>query len=72
MTSPTDDLRSYHVSSEKIQRELGWRPRFGVRDAVRDLCDAYMRGDIPEPEHPRYRNIAVMQQLLAEGKICKN
>lgn len=68
-TTPTNDLRSYHVSSEKIRRCLGWQPRFGVRDAVRDLCGAYMRGDIPEPDRPRYRNIAVMQQLLAERKL---
>ena len=25
-TSPSNDLRSYHVSSEKIKRELGWTP----------------------------------------------
>ena len=37
VTSPTDDLRSYHVSSEKIRRELGWQPRYTVPDAIREL-----------------------------------
>src|SRR5206468_2926800 len=27
VTSPTDDLRSYHVSSKKIAKELGWTPK---------------------------------------------
>src|SRR3989344_131223 len=32
---PTNDLRSYHISSEKINRELGWRQApFGVHGAV--------------------------------------
>src|SRR5262249_59635198 len=29
----TNDLRSYHISSEKIQRELGWGPRHTIQDA---------------------------------------
>ncbi len=68
-TTPTDDLRSYHVSSEKIRRELGWRAKFGVKDAIHDLCQAYFYGKIPKPDDPNYRNIAVMQKLLKEGKV---
>src|SRR5437660_68330 len=44
VTSPTDDLRSYHVSSEKIRRELGWAPRHTVPDAVRELVAAFRAG----------------------------
>jgi len=29
-TSPTNDNRSYHVSSEKIRRELGFTPKHTV------------------------------------------
>src|SRR5690349_17862423 len=32
-TTPSNDLRSYHVSSAKIQRELGWTPKRNVEDA---------------------------------------
>ena len=35
---PSDDLRSYHVSSERIGRELGFRPRCSIRDAVKGLA----------------------------------
>ncbi len=33
-TSPSNDLRSYHVSSAKIKRELGWEPKRTIEDAV--------------------------------------
>ena len=62
-TSPTDDNRSYHISSEKIRRELGFEPRYGVADAVRDLRDAFAAGKVPNAmSDPLYYNIKVMQQ----------
>src|SRR3954465_1508804 len=41
VTTPTDDIRSYHVNSDKITRLLGFRPTFTVEDAIRDLCKAF-------------------------------
>ena len=43
-TMPSNDLRSYHVSSEKIKRELGWAPQRTIEDAVVDLCEAFRTG----------------------------
>jgi len=64
MTSPTDDLRSYHISSEKIHRALGYTPNYSIEDAVSDLVTAYGRGRIPEPmTDARYYNIKMMQSL---------
>ena len=61
---PTDDLRSYHVSSEKIRRELGFAPRHTVEDAVRDLVAAFEAGKLPDSmTDPRYYNIRQMQLL---------
>jgi nucleoside-diphosphate-sugar epimerase len=66
VTSPTDDLRSYHISSEKIKRELDWEPRRTIRDAVRDLVAAFKAGKIPNSlTDPRYFNIKTMQAHLA-------
>lgn len=63
-TVPTDDLRSYHISSEKIKRELGFVPRHTIEDAVRDLVHAFQAGKIPNSAvDPRYYNIKSMQQL---------
>jgi nucleoside-diphosphate-sugar epimerase len=65
VTSPTDDLRSYHISSEKIQRELGWVPQRTVRDAVRDLLAAFRAGKAPSSlTDSRYFNIKTMQERL--------
>jgi nucleoside-diphosphate-sugar epimerase len=66
VTSPTNDLRSYHVSSEKIQKELGWIPQHTVEDAVRDLVVAFKAGKVPNAmTDPRYFNIKTMQTLCA-------
>src|SRR6185436_15698642 len=57
VTTKTDDLRSYHISSAKIKRELGWEPRHTIQDAVSDLVSAFQAGRIPDPmTAPRYYN----------------
>jgi len=69
VTSHTDDLRSYHVSSEKIRRELGWAPRYTVPDAVRELLAAFKAGKVPNSlTDPRYFNIKTMNAHLAKQK----
>ena len=69
VTTPTDDLRSYHVSSEKIKRELGWEPRHTVTDAIRDLVAAFKAGKVPNSlTDPRFFNIKTMNAYLAAQK----
>ena len=64
ITTPTDDNRSYHVSSEKIKRELGFAPKRTIEDAVRGLVAAFRDGKIPNPMTDiRYYNIKTMQAL---------
>lgn len=66
VTSPTDDLRSYHVSSKKIAKELGWAPKRTVEDAMRDLCKAFKAGKLPDSlDNPRYFNVRVMKSAGA-------
>ena len=61
---PTDDLRSYHVSSKKINKELGFVPKYSIEDAVESLVNAFKREDIPEPmTNNVYYNIKTMQQI---------
>lgn len=61
-TVPTDDHRSYHISSEKIRRELGFVPAHTIAEAVEDLVAAFRGGRLPDPlENPRYFNIKTMQ-----------
>ena len=37
----SDDLRSYHVSSEKIKSILGFETKLTVEDAILDLKEAF-------------------------------
>ena len=47
VTEPTDDLRSYHVSSQKIADELGFVPVHTIEDAVVVLSPHLKRGRWP-------------------------
>lgn len=61
-TSPTNDLRSYHISSEKIKRVLGYEPKRTIEDAVVDLCRAFKAGKIPDSLNDlRYFNVKAVQ-----------
>jgi len=64
VTTPTNDNRSYHVSSEKIKKELGFGARHTIEEAVRDLYDAFKAGKIPNPmDDMRYYNIKTMKAI---------
>jgi nucleoside-diphosphate-sugar epimerase len=64
VTEPTNDNRSYQVSSEKIAREFGFKPKHTVEDAIRDLKAAFDAGKIPNSlTDPRYFNIKTMQTV---------
>jgi len=60
----TDDNRSYHISSEKIKKELGFAPKHTIEDAIRDLKKAFEAGKLPGSlEDIKYYNIKTMQAL---------
>ena len=60
----TDDLRSYHVSSQKIKTELGFEPSHNIESAVRGLLEAFEDGRLPNPmDDSKYFNIKKMQEI---------
>lgn len=64
VTTPSDDLRSYHISSEKIFRVLGYRPSRSIDDAVRGLVSAFRAGKLPDSmTRSTYFNIKRMQEV---------
>lgn len=64
VTTPTDDLRSYHISSDKIEKALGFVPQKSTKDAVEDLVAAFGSGKIPDAQNDiRYYNIRQMQAM---------
>jgi nucleoside-diphosphate-sugar epimerase len=66
VTTPTDDIRSYHINSDKIRRTLGFRPRHTIADAVRELCAAFREGRLPNSMHDdQYFNVRRLKRLKA-------
>jgi len=66
VTTPTDDIRSYHVNSDKIQRVLGFKPKHSIEDAVRDLCAAFKAGKLPNSmDDTFYFNVRRLKSLKA-------
>ena len=65
VVEPTDDKRSYRISSELILDELGFAPTKGVPEAVRDLVTAFEEGLIPNSfDDSNYFNIKKMSELI--------
>ncbi|MDP3723036.1 MAG: SDR family NAD-dependent epimerase/dehydratase, partial [Candidatus Omnitrophota bacterium] len=63
-TRPTNDLRSYHVSSKKIAQRLGFVPRRSIEDAIRDLCRAFQAGKLPNSlTDDRYVNVRMVKKI---------
>jgi nucleoside-diphosphate-sugar epimerase len=64
MVEPTNDNRSYHISSEKVQRELGFTTQYSIKEAVEDLCAAFDDGRLPNAlTASQYYNIKKMQEI---------
>jgi nucleoside-diphosphate-sugar epimerase len=60
---PTDDLRSYHISSARIEEALGFRPKHTIPLAIDTLTSAFADGRIRNAmDDPRYYNIRTMQE----------
>lgn len=61
---PTDDPRSYHISSEKMKRELGFEVKHSIQEAIADLKQTLDAGKLPNAlTDARYFNIKTMQKL---------
>ncbi len=64
VVTPTADNRSYHISSEKINTELGFKPTHTIREAVEGLRQAFSSGKLPHSlDDEIYFNIKRMQSL---------
>jgi len=64
ITTPTDDNRSYHISSKKFAEELGFVAKHSIREAAEDLVEAFRDGRLPNSlEDEKYFNIRRMQSV---------
>lgn len=62
--TPTDDNRSYHISSARIKETLGFAPKRSIRDAIVDMKRAFEEGLLPDSlTDEKYFNIRRMQSV---------
>jgi nucleoside-diphosphate-sugar epimerase len=61
---PTNDNRSYHISSKKIQDELGFITNFKISNAIEDLKNAFEKKLLSDClTNENYFNIKKMQSI---------
>lgn len=64
VTTPSDDPRSYHISSEKIRRVLGFTAKKTIEDGARDLVNAFRANKLPDSMTDiRYYNVKMMKHI---------
>ena len=67
VTTASDDNRSYHINSDKITRVLGFKPKYNIADAIRDLCKAFKEDKLPNSMADiKYYNV---KTLLARDAV---
>lgn len=60
----TDDIRSYHISSQKIKKLLGFETKLTIQDAILDLKDAFDKKILKNTfDNENYFNIKKMQSI---------
>lgn len=65
--TPSDDLRSYHINSDKVTEVIGFKPKYSVEDAIRGLCHAFQEGKLPNSlEDDKYFNVRRMKKIGAK------
>ena len=66
-TTPSNDNRSYHISSRKIQDKLKFKTKYTVDDAIYELHEAFKNKIFLNTlDDIKYFNIKVMQKINLE------
>jgi len=64
VATPTNDNRSYHISSKKIAEKLGFVAKHSIAEASNDLKEAFEAGLLPNSlSDEKYFNIKRMQSV---------
>ena len=62
--TPSDDIRSYRISSQKIEDTLNFKPKRTIEDAIVGLCKAFEEKKVPDPfGSTYYYNLARMKEI---------
>ena len=60
----SNDLRSYHINSDKIYQELNFKPKKTLEDAIKEVCNAFKQNKFESPlTNTCYHNVKRMKEL---------
>jgi len=60
----SDDLRSYHINSEKIEKILNFKPKRSIEYAIRELCDKFKNNKFKDSTtNDLYFNVKRLKKL---------
>ena len=60
----SEDKRSYHINSDKINRVLDFKPKHSIEEAIIELCNAFKKNLLPNSfEDDNYFNVKKMLKL---------
>lgn len=64
IVTPTDDNRSYHISSNKLYETLGFKAKHSIKEAVEDMVNAFEKGLLVNTlDNENYFNIKRMKSI---------
>tara|TARA_Y100000590_G_scaffold15342_1_gene18413 strand:- start:6225 stop:7232 length:1008 start_codon:yes stop_codon:yes gene_type:complete len=67
VSTSSDDNRSYHINSDKIKKVLGFVANNTIEDAVKELCNSFSKGLIPDSfDNDMYYNVKRLKKLNAK------
>ena len=58
----SNDPRSYHINSDKIQNVLKFQFKHTVRDAIKDLLDQFDNGNLKDSFEEKWSNISTLKK----------
>ena len=61
--------RNYRVSSEKIEKNLGFKPSISIRESVQHMIESIKKFGYTDFDNPRYYNIQWMKLIEEAGEI---
>ncbi len=63
VTEPSQDVRSYHICSDKIAAAIGFQSKFTLEHAIDELLSAFQSGQMADAMHAdHYYNVRTMKQ----------
>jgi len=67
----SDDLRSYHVCSDKLKNELGFESKHTVKEAINELKEVFKNGKLKNLDDDSYYNIKRMKKIIDQERKSK-